>query len=124
MRTYYTKDHEWLKIDGSTGKMGITSYAAKQLGDITFIELPKSGVDVKQGDFLCEIESIKAASDIYAPVSGSITQVNSDLEATPDIVSSNPENEGWIAVIELSNPEETEKLMDENGYRDFLATIE
>ncbi len=124
MSIYYTKDHEWIDVNGSTCRIGITAYAANQLGDITFIDLPETGKIIKQGDSMCEIESVKAASDIYTPVSGSVKEVNSSLETSPETVNSDPEDSAWIATLELSNPEEVSGLMDEKSYKEYVATLE
>lgn len=124
MEVYYTKDHEWIKIEGNRGTLGITEYAARQLGDITFIEKPLTDKTVKQGEYLCEIESVKAASDLYAPLSGSIKEVNEAIENFPEVVSSLPETDGWIAKMELSNLEETKNLMTRKLYSEYLKTLE
>ncbi len=124
MEVYYTKDHEWIKIEGNTGTVGITEYAARQLGDITFVEKPLTDKTVKQGEHLCEVESVKAASDIYAPLSGSIKEVNEAIENFPEVVSSLPETDGWIAKMEISNLEETKNLMTRKLYSEYLKTLE
>ncbi len=124
MEVYYTKDHEWIKIEGNTGTVGITEYAARQLGDITFIEKPLTDKIVKQGEYLCEIESVKAASDLYAPLSGSINEVNEAIENFPEVVSSLPETDGWIAKMEISNLEEIKNLMTRKLYSEYLKTLE
>ncbi len=124
MEVYYTKDHEWIKIEGNTGTVGITEYAARQLGDITFVEKPLTDKIVKQGEYLCEIESVKAASDLYAPLSGSINEVNEAIENFPEVVSSLPETDGWIAKMEISNLEEIKNLMTRKLYSEYLKTLE
>ncbi len=124
MEVYYTKDHEWIKIEGNTGTVGITEYAARQLGDITFVEKPLTDKIVKQGEYLCEVESVKAASDLYAPLSGSINEVNEAIENFPEVVSSLPETDGWIAKMEISNLEEIKNLMTRKLYSEYLKTLE
>lgn len=123
MNVYYSKDHEWIRIDGDTGKMGITAYAAKQLGDITFVELPKIGKTAAKGEALCSIESVKAASDIFAPVSGTVESVNGSLGENPGLVNQSPEEDGWIAVIRLSDKNEIKTLMDKDAYDSYLKGL-
>lgn len=120
METFYTKDHEWIAIDGNNGTMGITDYAQHQLGDITFVELPKVGKTVKKGDVLCGIESVKAASDIFAPMSGKVVEVNKKLDSEPQLVNQSPEKDGWIAKLELSQTTEKSGLMDQAKYKASL----
>ncbi len=122
--TYYSKEHEWVKVEGGIAVMGITDYAANQLGDVTFVELPKVGKSVKQFEALCSIESVKAASDIFAPVSGNVVQVNDDLEATPEIVNESPEEKAWIARIEMADAGELASLMDRQAYDDYVRGLE
>lgn len=124
MELFYTKDHEWIKIEGNTGTMGISAFAAEQLGDITFIELPKVGKTVKQGEVLCGIESVKAASDIYAPLSGKIIEVNTTLENAPEIINQSPEKDGWIAKIEISSPQEKNTLKTPAQYQEYLKEFQ
>ncbi len=123
MNVYYTKDHEWVRIEGISGTVGITAYAANQLGDITFVELPKTGKTVKLGDVLCSIESVKAASDIFAPMSGVVKSENEILGENPELVNRSPEEEGWIAVIELSEPAEKTALMDRKAYDEYIKGL-
>jgi glycine cleavage system H protein len=124
MEIFYTKDHEWLKIDGNTYTLGITGYAAEHLGDITYIELPQTGLALNQGEILCEIESVKAASDVYVPMTGTVTDINADLEASPDLINSSPEQDGWIARLEISNETEQDSLMSADQYKEYLQTLE
>ena len=124
METYYTNDHEWITVEGETGTIGITGYAAGQLGDITFVGLPQVGNTVKQSEVMCEIESVKAASDIYAPLSGSIMEVNEILATSPEILNSSPESDGWITKIRISNLQEKNILMNKNQYDEYLKTLE
>ena len=116
---FYTKEHEWVKIDGGIGTVGITDYAAHQLGDITFVELPAIGKTVKQFAVLCAIESVKAASDIYAPVSGKVVAVNEALNTSPEVVNASPEDEAWMARLEIADPSETSRLMNREQYDEY-----
>ena len=118
-KMYYTKEHEWVKIDGSVATVGISDYAAHQLGDITFVELPKLGKTVKQFEVLCAIESVKAASDIYAPVSGSVLSVNETLNTRPEIVNESPEEAAWMATMKMTDPSEVAKLMSREQYDEY-----
>lgn len=120
METLYSRDHEWIAIEGDNGTLGITDYAQHQLGDITFVELPKVGKTVKKGDVLCAIESVKAASDIFAPMSGKVVEVNQKLDTEPQLVNQSPEKDGWIAKLELSQPAERSALMDQAKYKASL----
>ncbi len=112
----YTKTHEWLVVDGKTATVGITDFAQAQLGDVVFLELPKPGRKVSAGEAFGVIESVKAASDLYAPVSGTVSQVNDKLASSPELVNSDPFGEGWIMKVELSG-EAPKDLMDEAEYR-------
>ena len=118
-KVYYTKEHEWVKIDGSVATVGISDYAAHQLGDITFVELPKLGKTVKQFEVLCAIESVKAASDIYAPVSGTVVSVNEELNTRPEIVNESPEEAAWMATMKMTDPSEVAKLMSREQYDEY-----
>jgi glycine cleavage system H protein len=119
----FTKDHEWVAVDGDVATIGITAYAAEQLGDVVFVETPEIGKAVKQGDGLAVVESVKAASDIFAPVSGEVVAANTGLSDTPETVNQSPEAEGWFAKVKLANPAEIEALMDRAAYEAFLATL-
>lgn len=123
MQVLYTKEHEWIRIDGSTGTVGITEYAVGQLGDITFVELPKTGKEVKQFEVLCGIESVKAASDIYAPLGGRVVLVNDALDEHPEIINEDAEEKGWIAKIEITDPKETEKLLSRQEYEEYVRGL-
>src|SRR5512146_1429879 len=116
MALYYTKEHEWVSLDGKVATVGISEHAAHELGDITFVELPQIGKTVKQFDTLAGIESVKAASDIYSPVSGKVVQVNDRLEEAPEVVNESPEENGWICKLELADPGEVNSLMDAAAY--------
>ena len=119
----FTKDHEWVDAQGDVATLGITAYAAEQLGDVVFVELPTVGKALKAGDAFAVVESVKAASDVYAPVSGEVVEVNSDLPDTPETVNAMPEKDGWFARIKLSNPAELDALMDRAAYDQFLSTL-
>ncbi len=123
MEVLYTKEHEWIKIDGTTGVIGITEYAVQQLGDITFVELPKVGREVKQFEMLSSIESVKAASDIYAPLSGRVTTVNEALDNHPEIINEGAEEKGWLARIEITEPAGKDKLMIRQEYDEYLRGL-
>ena len=123
MARYFTEDHEWIDIDGDTGTVGITEYAQEQLGDITFVELPAEGSEMKKADSVSVIDSVKAASDIYAPVSGTVTEVNGALEEQPDLVNSSAEGEGWLFKITLSDAGELDALMDESAYKTYVEGL-
>lgn len=115
--TRYTKDHEWIRVDGEEGVMGITAYAADQLGDVVFVELPEVGKTVKQGDELAVVESVKAASEVYAPISGEIIAVNEALEGEPGKVNEAPDTEGWFVKIKVADAGELAGLMDDAAYK-------
>ncbi|MGD9675090.1 MAG: glycine cleavage system protein GcvH [Candidatus Bipolaricaulia bacterium] len=117
----YTKEHEWVKIEGNHARVGITDHAQSELGDVVFVELPTVGAVVKQGGLLGTVESVKAVSDIYAPVSGKVIEVNRELESSPETINQAPHDAGWIAVIELTNPSETTGLLDAAAYEALLA---
>ena len=115
----YTKDHEWIRIDGGEATVGITDFAQKQLGDVVFVELPDVGRQVKQGETFGQIESVKAVSELYAPVSGEIVAVNADLGPHPDAVNSAP-HDAWMIRVRPSNPDEVGELLDATGYADLV----
>ena len=119
----FTKDHEWVEADGDAATVGITAYAAEQLGDVVFVELPDVGKQVKAGDALAVVESVKAASDVYAPVSGQVVGVNTALPDAPETVNAVPEEGGWFAKLKLSTPAELDALMDRAAYEQFLSTL-
>ena len=124
MLVLYTKEHEWIKIDGSIGVVGITEYAVGQLGDITFVELPAVGREVKQFEVLCGIESVKAAGEIYAPLGGRVVDVNEVLENNPEIVNESPDEKGWMARIDIADPKETDKLLNREQYDEYLRGLQ
>jgi len=119
----FTKDHEWVEVDGDVATIGITAYAAEQLGDVVFVETPAIGKAVKTGGDLAVVESVKAASDVYAPVSGEVVAANAELSDTPETVNQDPEGAGWFAKVKLANPAEVEALMDRAAYEDYLGTL-
>ena len=123
MSRYFTEDHEWIEVDGDTGTVGITDYAQGQLGDITFVELPGAGDTVSKGDAPCVVDSVKAASDVYAPVSGEVTEVNGALEDQPELVNSDADGEGWLFKVKLSDTSELDGLMDEAKYKAYVETL-
>ena len=118
---HYTKDHEWVRLDGDTAIVGISHYAQEQLGDIVYVELPPVGKKVGKGEEAAVVESVKAASEVYAPVSGEVTEINGELEGNPGLVNKEAQGGGWFAKIALSAPEEFEGLMSEAEYQAFLA---
>ena len=119
----FTKDHEWVEADGDVVTIGVTAYAAEQLGDVVFVELPDVGKTVKAGDPLAVVESVKAASDVYAPLSGEVIEVNDALPGAPEMVNSMPEKDGWFARLKLADPAELDGLMDRAAYETFLGTL-
>ena len=121
---YYTKEHEWVSITGNKAKVGITDYAQHKLGDITYIDPVQTGKTVKQFEALTGIESVKAASDVYSPVSGKVVAFNSALDGSPDLINKSPYEEGYIAEIEMTDLTETKNLMDADGYKKFLEGLE
>lgn len=123
MSRYFTQDHEWIEVDGTTGTVGITDYAQGQLGDIVFVEVPEDGKALAKGDDAAVIESVKAASDVYAPVSGTVTGGNPALTDDPSLVNSDPEGEGWFFKLTLSDAGELDALMDEAAYKAFVASL-
>lgn len=122
-KKFYTEDHEWISLDGDTASVGISNYAQEQLGDIVFVELPQMGVKTRQGDEIAVVESVKAASEIYAPASGEVTAINSALEGEPAKVNEAAESDGWFFKLRLSDVSELERLMDEAAYQDYIAGL-
>lgn len=123
MSRYFTEDHEWIEIDGAVGTVGITDYAQGQLGDITFVELPDPGTSLKQGDAPCVVDSVKAASDVYSPVSGTVTESNAALADAPELVNTDAEVGGWLFRLTLSDPAELGGLMDRAAYDAYVAGL-
>ncbi|MEP6654458.1 MAG: glycine cleavage system protein GcvH [Myxococcales bacterium] len=116
----YTKDHEWARIEGKNATVGVTRFAVEQLGDVTQVDLPKEGETVKQGEIFGSVESVKAVSDLFAPLTGKVVKVNSPLAESPEYVNEEPYEEGWMIQIELAKPDETKELMDAEAYQEFL----
>ena len=123
MTRYFTDEHEWIEVDGDTATVGITDYAQSQLGDIVFIEVPASGTTVSKGGDAAVVESVKAASDVYAPVSGTVTEGNAALTDDPALVNSDPEGTGWFFKLTLDDAGELDGLMDETAYRAFVDAL-
>jgi glycine cleavage system H protein len=123
MSLYFTKEHEWLRVEGGVATVGITDYAQAQLGDVVFAEVPAAGTVLAKGKEAAVVESVKAASDVYSPVSGTVTEANAALEGDPALVNTAPETEGWFFKLTLSDPSELDGLMDEAGYKSFVATL-
>ena len=123
MPRYYTKDHEWIDVDGAAGTVGITDYAQGQLGDITFVELPAAGSSQSKGGAACVVDSVKAASDVYAPVGGEITEGNAALDGEPELVNTDPEGAGWLFKLMLADAGELDGLMDKAAYDAFVAGL-
>ncbi len=121
--TYFSKDHEWISVDGTAATVGITDYAQAQLGDIVFAEVPAAGTKVEKGKEAAVVESVKAASDVYAPVSGEVTEGNAALTDDPSLVNTAPESEGWFFKLTLSDPSELAGLMDEAAYKAFVDSL-
>lgn len=119
----FTKDHEWVRLDGDVATVGISKHAADALGDVVFVETPEAGKSVSQGDSFAVVESVKAASDVYAPVSGEVVEGNSALATAPETVNADPEGEGWFAKIRVSDTSQLDALMDPAAYDDFLKTL-
>jgi glycine cleavage system H protein len=116
----YSSDHEWARVDGGEVRIGITDYAQDALGDVVFVELPEVGAQVKKGDSFAEVESTKSVSEIYAPVTGTVTQVNSELGDNPERLNDDPYGEGWICVITVADQSEVSELLDGEGYRALI----
>ena len=119
MSTYYTEDHEWISVDGEIGTVGISAYASKQLGDVVFVELPDIGASFDKGDEAAVVESVKAASEVYTPIGGEVTEVNSTLEDAPETVNLSPDADGWFFKIKIADADELSSLMDEAKYKAY-----
>ncbi len=122
MTTRYSKDHEYVRLEGDVAVIGISTYAQEQLGDVVFVELPEVGKTVAQGKEAAVVESVKAASEVYAPVSGEVVEVNSELESAPATVNEDAEGKGWFLKLKLSNPAEFDALMSADDYKAFVAS--
>lgn len=123
MPRYFTKEHEWIEVEGHTATVGITDYAQSQLGDVVFVEVPEAGRQLTQGGEAAVVESVKAASDVYAPVSGEVIEGNAALADTPDLVNTAAETDGWFFRMRLSDPSQLDGLMDEGAYKDFVSSL-
>jgi glycine cleavage system H protein len=123
MSRFFTEDHEWIEVDGDVATVGITEYAQSQLGDIVFVEVPEEGRELTKGDEAAVVESVKAASDVYTPASGTVLEGNAELEDSPALVNEDPEGDGWFFRLTLSDPSELEGLMDATKYAAFTAKL-
>ena len=117
----YTKEHEWIRVEGAHGRVGITHFAQEQLGDVVFVELPQVGRPLKAMEVFGVVESVKAVSDLYCPVGGTVLEVNAALEKQPELVNQEPYGKGWMLVLQLSNPKDLDALLDARGYEALLA---
>jgi glycine cleavage system H protein len=118
----YSKEHEWVKVEGTRGRIGLTHHAQSALGDVVFVEVPKVGRAVKQMEAFGVVESVKAVSDVYSPVSGAVVEVNAALETAPELVNKDCYGAGWLVVVEMASPKELDALMDATAYQAFLAS--
>jgi len=123
MTLKFTEDHEWIKVDGDTGIVGISAYAAKQLGDVVFVELPEIGREMDKGDEAAVVESVKAASEVYSPIGGEVIEVNETLEDAPETVNASPDGDGWFLKIKIADASELEALMDEAKYKEYCEGL-
>ena len=124
MSVKYSKEHEWVRMEGDAAVVGISDYAQEQLGEIVFVELPDVGKKLAKGDEAAVIESVKAASEVYAPVSGEVSEVNGDLDAAPAKVNTDATGEGWLFKMALADPDELDEMMDEDGYKAYVEGLE
>ena len=124
MTTRYTKDHEWIRLDGDVATVGISEHAQNALGDIVYVELPEIGRQVEQGGEAAVVESVKAASDVYAPATGEVVSVNDSLDGAPATINEDAEGKGWFFRLKLASPEQLNDLMSEEQYKEFLKTLE
>lgn len=123
MARYFTDEHEWIDVEGDTATVGITDYAQSQLGDIVFVELPQVGAAVAKGKDAAVVESVKAASDVYAPITGEVTEANGALEDDPALVNSSPEDEGWFFKLTIADRSQLDGLMDAAAYKSFCESL-
>lgn len=124
MTVKYTEDHEWVLVEGDQATVGITDYAQNALGDIVFVETPEAGREVEQGEDCAVVESVKTASDVYAPISGEIIEGNEALEGEPELVNASPEGDGWFFKMTIGDADELDKLMDEVAYKEFCEGLD
>jgi len=120
---YFTEEHEWIEVDGETATIGITDYAQEQLGDVVFVEVPQTGADLAKGAEAAVVESVKAASDVYAPISGTVLEGNAALEADPELVNTSPDDEGWFFKLTIGDHDELEGLMNAKAYKAFCDSL-
>jgi len=123
MSLYFTKEHEWIRVEGNSGTVGISSHAQEQLGDIVFVEVPEAGREIRKGDEAAVVESVKAASDVYSPISGSVIEGNQAIADDPSLVNNDPEGAGWFFKIEVKDSSELDGMMDEGAYREWIKTL-
>ena len=123
MSLYFTKEHEWIRVDGNSGTVGISHHAQEQLGDIVFAEVPPAGRSLRKGEEAAVVESVKAASDVYSPISGTVIEGNQAVADDPALINNDAEGAGWFFKIEVTDPAELEGLMDEAAYREWLKTL-
>ena len=123
MSLYFTKEHEWIRVEGQTATVGVSTHAQEQLGDIVFVEVPEGGRRLNKGQEAAVVESVKAASDVYSPVSGEVTESNQAIVDDPSLVNSDPEGQGWFFKLTLDNPGELDALMDDAAYREWVKTL-
>lgn len=119
---HYSKDHEWIGVDGDKGRIGITNYAQNQLGDVVFLELPEVGKTLKPGEQFGTVESVKAVSELFSPVAGEVVEVNSELTSKPELINEDPHGAAWMLVVQLADPAAVEALMDAKAYQDFVES--
>lgn len=117
----YTNDHEWIKIEGNTALIGITDFAQSELGDIVYVEIESEGEEINQGDIFGTVEAVKTVSDLFMPLSGTVVEVNPELEANPEIVNEDPYGKGWMIKVELSNAAEVDNLLDTEAYKELIG---
>lgn len=123
MSAKYTKDHEWVIVEGDVATVGISNYAQEQLGDVVFVEVPEVGASLGKGDELAVVESVKAASEVYAPITGEVVEVNEELEDTPSMVNEEAQGGGWFAKLKVSDASELDELMDEAAYKEYTEGL-
>lgn len=124
MSIRFTEDHEWVRVDGDEATVGISDYAQNALGDVVFVELPSEGAEIKKGDEAAVVESVKAASEVYAPVTGTITATNGKLDEEPELVNASPMDDGWFFKMTLADKGELDELMDEDAYEKYVADLD
>ena len=123
MPLYFTKEHEWIRVEGNSGTVGISNHAQEALGDIVFVEVPAAGRQLRKGEEAAVVESVKAASDVYSPISGSVIEGNQAIADDPSLVNNDPEDAGWFFKIEVTDPSELDGMMDEAAYRNWVKTL-